>query len=73
MQALSQIGIFEWFKLLKDDREFVDHKHLCRPSTCTTPEMFAKVRDVILEDRRQTIHDVCNRVGQRRPGICGRS
>jgi len=27
------------------------------------PEMIAKVHEVILEDRRQTIHDVCNRVG----------
>jgi len=25
--------------------------------------MIAKVREVILEDRRQTIHDFCNRVG----------
>ena len=25
--------------------------------------MIAKVREVILEDRRQTIHDVCNHVG----------
>jgi len=24
--------------------------------------MIAKVREVILEDRRQTIHDVCNRI-----------
>jgi len=40
-----------------------DCKHSGRPSTCTTPEMTAKVHEVILEDRRQTIHDVCNRVG----------
>jgi len=26
-------------------------------------EMIAKVRDVILDDRRQTIYNVCNRVG----------
>ena len=40
-----------------------DHKHSGRRSMCTTPEMSAKVREVILEDRRQTIHDVCNGVG----------
>jgi len=63
-QALSQARTFEWFKHFKDGRESVeDDKHSGRPSTCTTPEMIAKVREVILEDRRQTIHDVCNRVG----------
>jgi len=25
--------------------------------------MIVKVREVILEDRRQTIHDVCNHIG----------
>jgi len=38
-----------------DGQESVeDRKHSGRPSTCTTPEMNAKVREVILEDRRQT-------------------
>jgi len=40
-----------------------DRENSVQPSTCTTPEMIAKVREVIPEDRRQTIHDVCNRVG----------
>jgi len=40
-----------------------DCKHFCWLSTCTTPELIVKVREVILEDRRQTIHDVCNRTG----------
>jgi len=63
-QALSQTRTFEWFKRLKDCRESVeDDKHFGRPSTCTTPEMIVKVRGIILEDRRQTIHDVCNCVG----------
>ena len=43
-----------WWKIIK---------HSGRPSTCTTPDMIAKVHEVILEDSRQTIHDVCNRVG----------
>ena len=51
-QALSQARTFEWFKHLKDGRESVeDRKYSGRPSTCTTPEMIAKVREVILEDR----------------------
>jgi len=63
-QALSQARTFEWFKRFKDGRESVeDRKHSGRLSTCTTPEMTAKVHEVILEDTRQTIHDVCNRVG----------
>ena len=63
-QALSQERTFEWFKHFKDGRESVeDDKHSGRPSTCTTPEMIAKVREVILEHRRQTIHNVCNSVG----------
>ena len=36
---------------------------LVNHSTCTTPEIIAKVREVILEDRRQTMHDVFNHVG----------
>jgi hypothetical protein len=59
-----QARTFEWFKRLKDGWESVEyHKYSGRQSTCTTPEMIAKVRDVILEERRQTIHYVCNRVG----------
>jgi len=55
-QALSHARTFEWFKLFKDGRESVeDRKHSGRPSTCTTPEMIAKVRAVILEDRLSTM------------------
>jgi len=63
-QALSQAGTFEWFKRFKGGWESVeDHKHSGPLSTCTTPEMIAKVCEVILEDRRQTIHDICNHIG----------
>jgi len=63
-QALSQARTFEWFKGFRDGRESVeDRKHSGRLSTCTTAEMIAKVCEVILEDRRQTIHNICNRVG----------
>ena len=58
-QALSQARTFEWFKHFKDGQESVeDRKHSGRLSTCTPPETFAKVREGILEDRKQTIHDV---------------
>ena len=63
-QALSQARTFEWFKGFKDGRESVeDRKHSGRMPTCTPPEMIAKVCEVILEDKTQTIQDVCNRVG----------
>jgi len=63
-QASSQARIFEWFKSFKDGLESVeDHKHSGRPSTCTTLEKIAKVREVIIEFRRQTTHDVCSHVG----------
>jgi len=63
-QALSQARTFEWFKCFKDGRVSVEgRKHSGRLSTCRTLEMIAKVREVILEDRQQTIHDVCNGVG----------
>ena len=54
-QALSQERTLEWFKLFKDGLESVeDRKHSGRPSTCTAPEMIVKVREVILEGRKQT-------------------
>jgi hypothetical protein len=59
-QALGQARTFEWFKRFKDGQDSVDDR---RPSACTTPETFAKVREVILQDRRQILHHVCNRVG----------
>jgi hypothetical protein len=51
-QSLIQARTFEWFKRFKDGRE--DDKHSGRPSTCTTPEVISKVREVILEDRLST-------------------
>jgi len=55
-QTLSQARTFERFKCFKDGRESVeDRKHSGRPSKCTTPEMIAKVREVILEDRQSTM------------------
>jgi len=55
-QALIQARKFEWFKRFKDGRESVeDRKHSGQPSTCTSPEIIAKVREVILEDRLFTM------------------
>jgi len=40
-----------------------DEEGFGRPSTVTTTENVAKLREAILENRRPTIHDVCNIVG----------
>ena len=53
-----------WYKRFKDERTPVDDDERSgRPSTNTTPENIAKVREAILADRRQTIHDACEIVG----------
>jgi hypothetical protein len=64
--AMSQSKTFLWCKRFKDGRTSVDDdddERSGRPSTGTTPENIAKVREAILADRRQTIHDVCEIVG----------
>jgi hypothetical protein len=67
-QILSQAKTFEWFMHLKEGRESVDdRKHSGQLSACTALEMIAKVREVILQDRRQTVQDVCNCVGLSQP------
>jgi hypothetical protein len=70
-QALSQTRTFEWFKGFKDGREFVDdRKHSGRPSTCTAPEMIAKVHEIILEDRLSTMFVVLLRGFETTEGKC---
>jgi histone-lysine N-methyltransferase SETMAR len=62
--AMSQSKTFLWYKRFKDRRTSVnDNERSGRPSTSTTPENIAKVREAILADRRRTIHDVCEIVG----------
>jgi hypothetical protein len=55
---------FLLYKRFKDRRTSInDDKRSGRPSTRTTPENRAIVREAILADRRQTIRDVCEIVG----------
>jgi hypothetical protein len=64
VNAMSQSKTFLWYKRFKDGRTSVDdNERSGRPSTSTTPENIAKVREAILADRRQTIHNVCEIVG----------
>lgn len=63
-EALSKSRTFEWFRRFKEDRESVeDDQRLGRPSTAITPENITKIREIIHQDRRQTIHDVAETVG----------
>jgi hypothetical protein len=62
--AMSQSKTCLWYKRFKDGRKSVDDDERSGPpSTSTTPENMAKVREAILADRRRTIHDVCEIVG----------
>jgi histone-lysine N-methyltransferase SETMAR len=62
--AMSQSKTFLWYIRFKDGRTSIDDDERSgRPSTSTTPENVAKVREAILADLRQTSHDVCEIVG----------
>jgi len=61
---MSQSKNILWYKRFNDGRTSVDDdKRSGRPPTSTTPENTAKVREAVLADRGQTIHDVCEIVG----------
>jgi hypothetical protein len=61
--ALAQPQIYNWFNRFKNGRTSVDDDERSgRTSIGTMTENVAKVREVIREDRRRTIH-VCNIVG----------
>jgi hypothetical protein len=62
--AMSQSKTSLWYKRFKDGRASADNDERSgRPSTSTTPESIAKVREAILTDRRRTNHDVCEIIG----------
>jgi len=57
--AMKQSKTILWYKLFKDGRNFVDDDERSgQRSTSATPENITKFREIILEYRRQTIHDV---------------
>jgi len=62
--AMSQSKTFLWNKPFQGGRTSVDDDDPSgRPPPSTTPENITNVREVILVDRKQTIHDVCEIVG----------
>jgi len=61
---MSQSKTFLCYKHFKEGQTSVDNDERSgRLSTSTTPENIAKVREAILADSKQTIHDVCEIVG----------
>jgi hypothetical protein len=59
-EALGQMQTCDWCNRIKNGRTSVDDERCGRPSTGTMPKNVAKVREVICEDHRRTIPDVCN-------------
>lgn len=61
--SLGQTQTYDWYKRFKNGRTSTDDDRSGRPSTGITPENVTKVRDLILQDRRLTIQDLCNTLG----------
>ncbi|PNF35236.1 hypothetical protein B7P43_G06872 [Cryptotermes secundus] len=62
--SLGQTQAYDWYKRFKHGRmSTYDDDRSGRTSTGTTPKSVAKVKDLILQDRRLTIQDLCNTLG----------
>ncbi|PNF28249.1 hypothetical protein B7P43_G06650 [Cryptotermes secundus] len=62
--SLGQTQTYDWYKSFKNGRTLTDDDDRSgRPPTGKTPENVAKVRDLILQDSRLTILDLCNTLG----------
>ena len=61
---MSKTRVYEWYKRLQDGREDVeDDERPGRSSTSTTDENAAKVKEMVMNDRRITIREVADNVG----------
>ncbi|XP_069670078.1 protein GVQW3-like isoform X5 [Periplaneta americana] len=55
-EAVSRKCVYEWFKRFREGKETIeDEPRSGRPSTSRTPEMIAKVRQMLAQDRRLTL------------------
>jgi response regulator of citrate/malate metabolism len=62
--SLVQTLTYGWHKRFKNGRTSTDDDDRSgRPSNGITPETVVKVKDLILQDRSQTIQELCNTLG----------
>ena len=62
-EAMSRTRVFEWHRRFKEGQQSVESEERPgRPSTSKNPEMINKVRDLVLQDRRITIREICDEV-----------
>jgi hypothetical protein len=63
-QILSRTQVFQWHTRFKTGRTSVgDEEHTGRHTSCTTPEIVARIQELVHQDRHQTIHDIPQEVG----------
>jgi len=62
-QSLSRSQVFQWHTRFKTGRTSVDDDELTgRTTSYTTPEMFARIQELIRQDRLRTIRDIVEEV-----------
>jgi hypothetical protein len=58
-QILSRTLVFQWYSRFKTGRTSVDDdEHTRRHTSCTTTETVARIQELVLQDRRRTVHDM---------------
>jgi hypothetical protein len=63
-QILSLMQVFRWHARFNTGRTSVDDdEHTGRPTSCTTPETVTRIQEFFCQDRRRTIHDIAEEVG----------
>jgi len=57
-KSLSRTQVFQWHARFKTGRTSVDDdEHTGRPTRCTNPETFARIQQLLRQDRRRTFRD----------------
>ena len=63
-EAVSRKCVYEWFKRFHEGKATTeDESRSGRPSTSRTPEMIEKVRQMLVQDRRQTLRLIAEAFG----------
>jgi transposase len=62
--ALGKTQVYEWFSQFRNgELSLVDQPHSGQPSTSRTDQNIARIRELVLEDRRRTIEDLVDLSG----------